>query len=78
MLLHAVAEEAVQKQGGYLNFQDTFVWRNLHSYEGLVKSGGAPAPYSATYGYMFTYTNGEWCLTGMRKPAQKRLTTLIF
>ena len=39
-----VAEEAVQKWGVYLNFQDTFVWRNLHSYEGLVKSGGLQPP----------------------------------
>ena len=27
--------------GGYINFQDTFAGRNLQSYAGLVKSGGA-------------------------------------
>ena len=42
--LNAVAEEVVQKWGGYINFQDTFAWRNLQSYAGLVKSGGATAP----------------------------------
>ena len=36
------------KVGGYINFQDTFAWRNLQSYAGLVKSGGAGDPYSAT------------------------------
>ena len=39
-----MVEEAVQKWEGYLNFQDTFVWRNLHSYGGLVKSGGLQPP----------------------------------
>ena len=39
----AMTEEAVQKWGGYINFQDTFAWRNLQSYAGLVKSRGTPA-----------------------------------
>ena len=45
----SVTEEAVQKWGGYINFQDTLTWSNLQSYAGLVKSGGAQPPYSTTY-----------------------------
>jgi len=34
------------KTGGYLSYQDTFVWRKI-----TVNTGEAPAPFSATYGH---------------------------
>jgi len=35
--------------GGYLSYQDTFVWEKLHSFGVTVKNWGAPAPFSAAY-----------------------------
>ena len=57
-----VAEEAIQNEEDYSNYQDTVVRRKLHSYGRAVKLGGLIlTPFPATYKLGFTmYWN---CIT---------------
>ena len=64
--MNPVAEEAVQKWGGYLNFQDTFVRRNLQSYAWLVKSGSSNPPIPPP---MMTIYNFKQQINGFSKLA---------
>jgi len=77
-----VAEEAVQKWGGYLSYQDTFVWRKITFLWSDSKNWGGLAPLAPPIpppmrGAMILLTSpedmviGQACSLSKRKPNSK-------